>query len=49
MMKAVKLVMEKSGSLDQILNQAVRELQGDLVMIMTQQEMNITEFFIGSF
>jgi len=44
----VKLVMERSGSFDQILNKTIRELQGDLVMIMTQQEMNITEFFIGS-
>ena len=44
----IKLVKEKSGSFDQILNRTVRELQGDLIMIMTQQEMNITEFFIGS-
>ena len=45
---SVKLVTEKSGSIDKILNQTVKELQGDLVMIMTQQEMNITDFFIGS-
>jgi nucleotide-binding universal stress UspA family protein len=44
----VKLIVEKSGSIDQILNKTVKELHGDLVMIMTQQEMNITEFFIGS-
>ena len=44
----IKLVMEKSGTFDQILNKTVKELQGDLVMIMTQQEMNITDFFIGS-
>ena len=44
----VKLVVEKHGSIDQILNRTVKELHGDLLMIMTQQEMNITEFFIGS-
>jgi len=44
----VKLVKKKSGSFAQILNKTARELQGDLTMIMTQQEMNITEFFIGS-
>ncbi len=31
-----------------ILNDAVRELDGDLVMIMTQQELQMTEYFIGS-
>lgn len=30
------------------LNNLVKELKGDLVMIMTQQELNFTEFFIGS-
>lgn len=30
------------------LNKLVKELKGDLVMIMTQQELNFTEFFIGS-
>jgi nucleotide-binding universal stress UspA family protein len=44
----IKLVIEKSGSFDHLLNQAVKDLQGDLVMIMTQQEMNITDFFVGS-
>jgi nucleotide-binding universal stress UspA family protein len=44
----IKLVKEKSGSFGQILNRTVRELHGDLIMIMTQQEMNITEFFVGS-
>ena len=44
----VKLVRDKSGGFEKILNKTVLEIQGDLVMIMTQQELNVTEFFIGS-
>ena len=45
----VKLVPVQSTDIYQSLNKTVHELQGDLVMIMTQQELNMTEFFVGSF
>jgi nucleotide-binding universal stress UspA family protein len=44
----VKLVPAGEDNFYTRLNRAVAELKGDLVMIMTQQEMNFTEFFIGS-
>ena len=44
----VKLIKNTIDAPHGILNDAVRELDGDLVMIMTQQELHITEYFIGS-
>jgi len=44
----VKLIKNTVDAPHRILNDAVRELDGDLVMIMTQQELHITEYFIGS-
>lgn len=44
----VKLIKNTIDAPHKILNDAVRELDGDLVMIMTQQELHITEYFIGS-
>jgi nucleotide-binding universal stress UspA family protein len=44
----VKLIKNTTDKLHDILNDAVRELEGDLVMIMTQQELQITEYFVGS-
>jgi len=44
----VKLIKNITDAPHDILNSAVRELEGDLVMIMTQQELNISEFFVGS-
>jgi len=44
----VKLIKNTIDAPHGILNNAVRELDGDLVMIMTQQELHITEYFIGS-
>ncbi len=44
----VKLVKNIVDAPHDILNNAVRELEGDLVMIMTQQELNFSEFFVGS-
>ena len=44
----VKLIPYSEEYLWKRLNKLVTELKGELVMIMTQQEMNFTEFFIGS-
>lgn len=44
----VKLIKNTVDAPHRILNDAIRELDGDLVMIMTQQELHITEYFIGS-
>lgn len=44
----VKLIKDTIAAPHVILNDAVRELDGDLVMIMTQQELQMTEYFIGS-
>ena len=44
----VKLIKNTIDAPHGILNDSVRELDGDLVMIMTQQELHITEYFIGS-
>lgn len=44
----VKFINNTVDAPHSILNDAVRELDGDLVMIMTQQELHITEYFIGS-
>jgi len=44
----VKLIKNSSDAPNIILNNAVRELEGNLVMIMTQQELHITEYFVGS-
>ena len=44
----VKLIKNTTDAPNIILNDAVRELEGDLVMIMTQQELHITEYFVGS-
>ncbi len=44
----VRLIPWSREDLYERLNRAVDELQGELVMIMTQQELNVTEFFIGS-
>ena len=45
----VKLIPYTNKDPIKLLNDVVRELQGDLVMIMTQQELNFSEFFIGSY
>lgn len=45
----VKLVPCSGKNSFKIFNDLVRELQGELVMIMTQQELNFTEYFIGSY
>ena len=45
---AVKLVPADDDNFYTRLNRTVTELKGDLVMIMTQQELNVTEYFIGS-
>ncbi len=44
----VKLIKNSSDAPHKILNDTVREIEGDLVVIMTQQELNISEFFVGS-
>jgi len=44
----VKFIKNTTDAPHKILNDAVRELEGDLVMIMTQQELHITEYFVGS-
>jgi len=44
----VRLIPFSGENLYKRLNKAVAELKGELVMIMTQQELNFTEFFIGS-
>jgi len=44
----VKLIKNTVDAPHGILNDAVRDLDGDLIMIMTQQELHITEYFIGS-
>ncbi len=44
----VKLIKGIQGDFENILNKTVREIRGELIMIMTQQELKITEFFIGS-
>jgi nucleotide-binding universal stress UspA family protein len=44
----VKLIKNSTDAPSIILNDAVKELEGDLVMIMTQQELHITEYFVGS-
>jgi nucleotide-binding universal stress UspA family protein len=44
----VKLVKNYTDAPHDILNDAVRELGGDLVMIMTQQELHFTQYFVGS-
>jgi universal stress protein E len=44
----VRLIPCSEENLHKRLNKAVAEMKGDLVMIMTQQELNFTEFFIGS-
>ena len=43
----VKLYKRKGDHLDH-LNEIVSELKGEMIMIMTQQELNITEYFVGS-
>jgi nucleotide-binding universal stress UspA family protein len=44
----VKLIRNLTDVPHDVLNDAVRELQGDLVMIMTQDELHITQYFVGS-
>ena len=44
----VKLIKNSTDAPNIILNDAVRELGGDLVMIRTQQELHISEYFVGS-
>ena len=44
----VKLIKNKTDTPHDILNDAVRELEGDIIMIMTQQELNFTQYFVGS-
>ncbi len=44
----VKLIKNSTDAPNIILNDAVRELEGDLVMISTQQELHISEYFVGS-
>lgn len=44
----VKLVKNSTDAPNVILNNAVRELEGDIVMIMTQQELHFSEYFVGS-
>ena len=46
---SVKLMPYSNVDQFKRLNDQVRELQGELLMIMTQQELNFTEFFIGSY
>jgi nucleotide-binding universal stress UspA family protein len=45
---SVKLVSYSHEDPFERLNKTARELGADLIMIMTQQEMNFKEFFIGS-
>ncbi len=45
---AVRLIPSRREDLYKRINKAIKELKGDLLMIMTQQELNFTEFFIGS-
>jgi nucleotide-binding universal stress UspA family protein len=45
----VKLIPDNLKNHFDKLNDTFRELEGDLIMIMTQQELNITDFFIGSY
>ena len=44
----VKLIKNLKDELHDILNDAVKALGGDMVMIMTQEELHITQYFIGS-
>ncbi len=44
----VKLIPHGNKGPVKSLNDLAGELQADLIMVMTQQEMNITEYFIGS-
>ena len=44
----IKLVQPSAGDPVKKLNQSVKEFKGDLLMIMTQQELHFNEFFIGS-
>lgn len=44
----IKLVKNLRDEMHDILNDAVKSLGGDLVMIMTQEELHITQYFIGS-
>lgn len=44
----VKLVKNATDPPNVILNKTVRELEGNIVMIMTQQELHISEYFVGS-
>jgi nucleotide-binding universal stress UspA family protein len=44
----VKLIKNKTDAPHDILNAAVRELEGDIIMIMTQQELHFTQYFVGS-
>jgi nucleotide-binding universal stress UspA family protein len=44
----VKLIQPDKKEPVKNLNELAAELKADLLMIMTQQEMNITEYFIGS-
>ena len=44
----VKVIQNHTDAPHDVLNEAVRELEGDLVMIMTQQELHFSEFFVGS-
>jgi nucleotide-binding universal stress UspA family protein len=44
----VKVIQNSTDAPNDELNKAVRELEDDLVMIMTQQELHFSEFFVGS-
>lgn len=44
----VKLIHESHKNLTDQLNKSVRELDGDVIMIMTQQELDFSDYFIGS-
>ena len=43
-----KLIKDTSPDLPVILNNYAREIKADLLITMTQQELNFTEYFIGS-
>ncbi len=44
----IKLLPYSDKNRFKLLNDMIRELEGELVMIMTQQELNFTDYFIGS-
>ncbi|MFC2080735.1 universal stress protein [Bacteroidota bacterium] len=44
----IKLIPYRDENQFKLLNNLIRELQGELLMIMTQQELNFTDYFIGS-